>query len=78
MTGFEEIGQNEKFWTKITIFGQFLVQNGENEILSQKPKMLLPYTHKAAILCKKLEKSYERILRSSSNGRTHTRTGVNS
>ena len=36
--------------------------------------MSLPYVHKAATLCKKIEKSYERILRSSSNGRTDERT----
>ena len=53
MTGFKEIGQNGK-----------KKKNLKNLIIS------LPYyTYEAATLCKKLEKSYERILRSSSEER---------
>ena len=54
MTGFGEIGQNDRFWAKMT----------KTRFFRQNPKMSLPYTYEAATLCKKLEKSYERILRS--------------
>ena len=40
----------------------------------EKAKMLLPYAYYAATLCKKPEQTYERILRSSNNGRTDERT----
>ena len=36
ITGFGEIGQNGRFWAKMTIFGLFFGQNGENEIFSPK------------------------------------------
>ena len=36
--------------------------------------MSLPYAYYAATLCKKPEQTYERILRSSSEGRTDERT----
>ena len=49
--------------------------SGLREIVqNDEMKILLPYAHKAANLCEKLENSYERILRSSSDGRTHGRT----
>ena len=69
MNEFGEIGQNGRFWAKMAIFDRLLGRNGENKN-RKNPKMSLPYTHEAATLCKKLEKSYERILRSSSEGRT--------
>ena len=68
MTGFGEIGQNDH-WPKWRKQDFFSLKN---------PKMSLPYTYEAATLCKKLEKSYERILISSSEGRTDGRTRVNS
>ena len=55
--------------TKMANFGKFLGQNGENEIFWKKAKMSLPYAYYAATLCKKMERTYKRILRSSSEGR---------
>ena len=52
------LGQNDNFWAKMA----------KTRFFRQNPKTSLPYTHEATTLCKKLEKSYERILRSSSNG----------
>ena len=63
------LGQNGHFWP-------FLGQNGENGIFCQNTKMSLPYTHEAATLCKQLEKSYERILRSNANVRTNGREWI--
>ena len=73
MNGFGEIGRNGRF------FGQndkLFDQNGENEIFLKNPQMSLPYTHKTATLCKKVKKSYERILRSRSDGRTNKSESV--
>ena len=38
MNGFGEIGQNDRFWAKMAIFGPFLAQNGENEIFFAKKR----------------------------------------
>ena len=51
MTGFGEIGQNGHFWAIMAIFGQFLGQNGENEIFQEKAKMSLPYAYIMLQLC---------------------------
>ena len=40
----------------------------------KNPNMSLQYTREAATLCKKVEKSYERILKSRSNERTDKQT----
>ena len=74
MTGIGEIGQNGRFWAKMGYFWQFLPRNGENGIFWEKAKMSLPYAYYAATLCKKPEQTYERILRSSSEGRKNERT----
>ena len=57
--------------TKMAKFGPKMAKTG---FFSQNPKMSLPYAYNATTSCKKLEKSHERILRSSSHGRTHGRT----
>ena len=49
-------------------------RNGENEIFWKNPKMSLPYPYNAATLCKKLEQTYERILRSKMHERTDEHT----
>ena len=70
MTGFGEIGRNDNFWAKMVIFYCFWAKMTKTRFFRQKLKMSLPYNHEAATLCKKLEKPYEQILRSSSDGRT--------
>ena len=66
-----EIGQNERFWTKMAIFGP---KWRKTRFFWQKAKMSLPY---AATLCKKPEQTYERFLRSKMYERTHARTEAN-
>ena len=55
---------------KLQFFHRFWAKMAKTIFFRQNPKMSLPYTYEAATLCNKLEKSYERILRSSSNART--------
>ena len=74
MNGFGETGQNDRFWAKMAIFGQFWAKMAKTRFFCQKAKMSLPYAYYAATLCKKTEQTYERILRSSSEGRTDGRT----
>ena len=73
-----KIGRNDPCCAEMVIFGPFFEPKWQNrDFFSKNPKMSLPYTYEAATLCKKLEKSYERILRSSLEERTHARTRVN-
>ena len=76
MTRFWENGQNDRFWAKMGYFWQILPQNGENKIFWENPKMSPPYAYYAATLCKKLEQSYERILRFKMYGRTEVNINV--
>ena len=50
MNVFGEIVQNECCLTQMAIFGQFMGENGENEIF-QKSKNEAPHVHGAATLC---------------------------
>ena len=74
----EKLVKMDVFGPKWSFLDCFLAKMAKTRIFRQNPKMSLPYTHEAATLCKKLEKSYERILRSSSEERTDGRTRVNS
>ena len=76
MTGFGEIDQNVRFWAKMGYFLQFWRGNGKNGIFWEKAKMSLPYGYYAATLCKKLEQTYERILRSKMYTRTDGRRRI--
>jgi len=78
MTGFGENGQNGRFGPKWAIFDSFCPGMAKTRFFWEKAKMSLPYPYYAATLCKKPEQTYERILRSSSEGRTNERTRVNS
>ena len=69
MNGFGETGQNDCFWAEMDIFGQFWVKLAITSFFCEKAKMSLPYAYYAATLCKKTKQTYERILRSSSEGR---------
>ena len=71
MIQFGEIGQNDRFWTKMPIFAPFGAKMVKTIFFLKNPKISLPYTHEAATLGKKLEKSYKRILRSRSDERTY-------
>ena len=71
MTEFGEIGRNDLFWTKMPIFDSFWAKMAKTRFFLKILKMSLPFTYEAATLCKKLEKSYEWILRSSANVRTN-------
>ena len=73
MNGFGETGQNDHFWAKMGIFGQFLAKMVKTRFFCQTTKMSLPYAYYAATLCKKTEQTYEQILRSSSYERTDER-----
>ena len=70
MNGFGEIGRNGRFGTKWQFVDRFGAKMAKTIFFRKNPKMSLPYTYEAATLYKKLEKFYQRILRSSSNGRT--------
>ena len=77
MTPFREIRRNVHFWAKKGIFGHKLVQNRPNRIFWAKSENVTSVElgfDLAPTLCQISENSYERILRSLSNGRTHGRT----
>ena len=61
-------------WSKWAIFDSFCPKMAKTGFFWENPKMSLPYPYYAATLCKKLEQTYERILRSKMYGRTDTRT----
>ena len=71
MTSFGEMSPKGHFWPKMAKFGPKMVKTG---FFCQNPKTSLPYPYNATTLCKKLEKSHEQILRSSSDERTNERT----
>ena len=62
------------FGPKWAIFDSFCPGKAKTRFFWEKAKMSLPLAYYAATLCKKLEQTYERILRSKMYGRTHERT----
>ena len=71
---------SKSLWTdleklvKIAIFGPFLTKRAKARFFSQIPKMSLPSHSEATTWCKKAEKPYDRILRSSCYGHTNEHT----
>ena len=74
MTSFGEICPKGHFWPKMAKFGPKMPKTTKTGFFCQNPKTSLPYPYNATTSCKKLEKSHEQILRSSSDERTDGRT----
>ena len=78
MTGFEKMVKMNVFGPKWAIFNSFDAEMAKTGFLGKKRKchlrkLIMPQLW----LCKKLEQTYERILRSKMYARTHERTEAN-